>query len=650
MKAYPELFAPGYIGRILVKNRIVMAPMLVSYANPDGEVSDALVEYYEARARGGAGLIIVEAACVDAPTGRESFRQLNIDGLRYLAGLNRLASSIKAYGSRVFLQLFHAGRQTSQLFTGVQPVAPSPLACPMIKEIPHELSIDEIKDIENKFVMAAQYAGTAGFDGIELHAAHGYLINQFLSPHSNQRGDEYGGRLENRMRFLLDIVHRIKKSCPDLIISVRLNIDDFVAGGLTPAESGRICQYLEQAGADIINCSSGTYESGLKSIEPVSYKEGWRVYLAGEVKRWVEIPVISGGMLNNPGFANQLLASKEADFVFFGRTLLADSEWPNKVREGRIEDIRPCIRCNNCIDHNFKGMMVDCTVNPSTGREAQFKTRAAKISPTPAAVVVGAGPAGMQAALSLALRGIEVALYEQDSKLGGLLNLAGLPPHKHRVLELRDYLIRQINKSKVNLHLNSSYDLASLKADKPDYLVIATGSRPVLPPIKGVDSKICLNLAEVLENPIKLINREVVIVGGGSNGCEVADFLLQGDNHLTIIEQNEFLAADMEKKNRRDLINRLDSGKVEKRTSCKLLEIDNGKLLIATKEGSCETLPADYVIMAAGFSSNNDLYFQAQQIHDNVFLIGDAFEVKGFKNAFLQGEMVGQMVAARTKG
>lgn len=646
MKKYSELFTPGYIGHMLVKNRVVMAPMLVSYANPDGEVSDALVDYYEARAHGGAGLIIVEAACIDAPAGRESFRQLNVDGLRYLAGLDRLARSIKAYGSRVFLQLFHAGRQTSQLFTGVQPVAPSPLACPMIKEIPHELSINEIKIIEKKFVKAAQYAGRAGYDGIELHAAHGYLINQFLSPDCNCREDEYGGSLANRMRFLLNIVEDIKISCPGLILSVRLNIDDFMPGGLAPEESVIVCQHLEQAGVDIINCSSGTYGSGLKSIEPVSFQEGWRSYLAREVKKAVEIPVITGGMIGDPGFANQLVANQEADFVFLGRSLLADSEWPNKVREGRAADIRPCIRCNNCIDNNFKGMMVDCTVNPSTGREIQFKKRAAKIHSPATAVVVGGGPAGMQAALSLSQRGLEVALYERDSRLGGLLNLAAIPPHKHRVAQLRDYLIRQLNKSTVDIRLNSSYSLTDLESRQPDYLVIASGSKPLQPKLKGWDESICLGLADVLEGRVKIHDKRVVVVGGGINGCEVADFLLDGDNYLAIIEQKDILAADMEKKNRRDMINRLEKGGMQKKTGCKLLEINDGSVLIAKKDGSTENLPADYVILAAGFASCNDLYFEAKKIHHNVYLIGDAFEVKGFKNAFLQGEMVGHMIAS----
>ncbi len=325
MLKYPALFAPINVGGVMLKNRIVMVPMAVNYARLNGEVSERQIAYYEARARGGAGLIIVEAACIDAPAGREGFGQILIDHPRYLRGLSQLADGIKSCGSRALIQLFHAGRQTHSIITGVQPVAPSAVACATVKDVPRELSITEVQDIRDKFIAAAGYAYMAGFDGVEVHAAHGYLINQFLSPNCNLRQDEYGGSLDNRVRLLMEIVAGIKKGFPKLVLDVRLNIDDFVPGGLEMPESLEICRRLDEAGVDLINCSCGTYESGLTSIEPASYTEGWRTYMAAAVKQVVKIPVISGGMIKKPEMAEEIIKKQQADLVFLGRALLADS-------------------------------------------------------------------------------------------------------------------------------------------------------------------------------------------------------------------------------------------------------------------------------------------------------------------------------------
>ncbi len=638
---YKALFSPIRIGKLMVKNRLVMSPMVVSLANKSGEVTNELINYYAARARGGVGLIIVEAACVDVPAGREALGQLNINELSYVTGLARLAAEIKAYSCPAFIQLFHAGRQTHKSLTGgVQPVAPSPIPCAVTREMPRELTIDEIEEIEGKFITAAYYAHSAGFDGVEIHAAHGYLINQFLATNTNQRTDKYGGELDNRMRILLNIVRKIKQLIPDLVISVRLNIDDFVKGGLEPGEAVLIAKALEKAGADLINCSAGIYESGLNSIEPSSYAEGWRVYLAQSVKSQVNIPVMTGGIIRTPKLADDIISQEKADLIFLGRTLLADPDWVTKARQGREEDIRPCIMCNNCIQSNFAGRAVTCTVNPELGREEASGGYYPSVPPDYKVAVIGAGPAGLAGAISLARLGIKVSLYEKADKLGGQLNLAHLPPYKNRIKNLLDYLKREISKFPLDLYLNHEFTPADLNLGW-DMIIVAAGSQPKTAPFP-IEASHCVGLAEVLTEKVPLKNQNIVVVGGGRNGCEAADFLRAGHNKITIVEQGNFLAADMEKKNRRDLMNRLEAGQVTKLTNSQVIQIINNQVKITSPKGE-EVIKADCIIMAIGYVSHHELYLSISKQHNNVLLIGDAENVQGIKNAIYQGHALANL-------
>lgn len=645
MHQFPSLFSPGSIGGLNLKNRIIMSPMAVNYTGLDGAVTDAMVDYYEARARGGVGAIIVEAAIADSSTGSEGFGKLKIDSPKYLLGLSRLAETIKSYNCGAFIQLYHPGRQITRLFTeGVQPVAPSPIPCKVTREVPRELQTHEIAIIVQKFVMAANYAKMAGFDGVELHAAHGYLLNEFLSAQTNRRVDQYGGSLENRMRILLEIVRGIKESAPGLCLSVRLNIDDFTEQGLKLPESLVITKSLEQAGVDIINCSCGIYESGLTSIEPSSYEEGWRVYLAEKVKKNVDIPVIAGGMVRSPAMAESIIAEGKADFVFLGRSLLADSDWPEKARRGKQEEIRPCITCNTCISNNLKGLPVCCAVNPHTGREGKFEFMINPSQPAGKAVVVGGGPGGMQAAAALNRQGFAVTLFEKDERLGGLLKLAGVPPYKHRIFLLKDYMIRQIYRSNIDVQLKHEFKPADVAELNPDIVVIATGSEPYWPDIPGCSPDICTGITEVLTDAVDIRKQQVVVVGGGSNGCETADYLQSWGNRVTIIEQGPYLAADMEKKNRRALMNRLNDGGAAKRTGSKVIKITDSGIVIQGNDGMIETIRAEKVVMAAGFVPVNQLHKQMLDKAGRVFLIGDALKVRGIKDAILEGENVGYAV------
>lgn len=647
MEQLSALFAPVRVGGLELKNRLVMAPMLMGYAGREGRVSDSVINYYEARARGGVGLITVEAACVDNPAGLEGMGQLLIDDESHVEGLARLVKSIKRYGAGAFIQLFHAGRQTKSSITGIQPVAPSPLPCPMIAEKPRPLEFQEIQAIEEKFIQAACNAEEAGFDGVEIHAAHGYLINQFLSAHSNHRQDAYGGSLENRMRILLNIITGIKEATSALLISVRINIDDFVPEGLQLEESLMICRRLEQAGADLLHCSCGTYESGLTSIEPSSYPEGWRIYLAEAVKKEVSIPVIGGGMISSPKFANQLLEQGRCDLIFLGRSLLADPQWPRKARQGTVSDIRPCIRCNQCIANNFQGMPVSCTVNPQTGREGDLKAPIRKPALKSRAAVVGGGPAGLQTSISLSRLGLEVTLFEKQSQGGGLMNLAGIPPHKQRILALRDYMLRELNISQAEQVFSHEFTVADAHAIQPDFIVLATGSVPLRPKIEGLDKSIYYDVDEILTMKVRLGSQQVLIIGGGENGCETADYLAQAGNRVTIIEAGGILASSMEKKNRRDLMNRLQYSGVIKKTGRQVVKMARNRVWIDNEGGKQEVLEADAIVLAAGYQSYRPLYKDLKVLGDNLYIIGDAFRVRGFKSAILEAELIAGMIARK---
>jgi 2,4-dienoyl-CoA reductase-like NADH-dependent reductase (Old Yellow Enzyme family)/thioredoxin reductase len=620
----------------LLKNRIVLSPMVTGLA-VDGQVTPALIAHYEARARGGVGLAVVEAACVDSPVGREGFGQLIIDHPKYIAGLSRLSRAVKSYGAGAFIQLLHVGREVRRSsIEGFQPVAPSAVPCRIIKEMPRALETEEIRQLVKKFADSARYAYMAGFDGIELHAAHGYLINQFLSPDVNRRRDEYGGSLENRQRFLLEIVDAIRRGAPELLISIRMNIDDFVEGGLQAEESVRVCQALEAHGADVINCTSGTQEAGLQSIEPASVQEGWRVYLAEAVKRRVSIPVMTGGIIRDPHLADRIIAEGLADFIFMARGLLADPQWPAKARSGRERDILPCLNCNICFQSIAAEQVIACTVNPFAGRDEK-SDHIIKVQDC-RAVVVGGGPAGMMAAISLREAGYDVILYEAKEELGGMMMAAAAPPFKKRVGQLRSYLLRRLEQSAVDVRCGAPFQADMVAACPPDMLVLATGSKAQPRNIAGLDR--CVDSLEVLQGQAEIRDKRVVVIGGGSTGLETGLYLHQQGNMVTIVEQSPFLAMNMEKKNRRDVINYLEAGGYRKLTSVTTRRVEAGMVEVSHPSGEIEQLACDVAVTAMGLQPNHDLYLACCRYVADVRLIGDAMAVRGFQEAFQEAVML----------
>lgn len=630
---------PIKVGNLVFKNRIMMPAMGTGMAGINGEVTHQMIEYYEERACGGAGAIIMEITCVDNPIGRAGFTQLCIDKPQYLAGLRELSEAIQSHGCCALIQLHHAGRQTMEIITGEQPVAPSPVACRFMRSEPRELDIEGINRIRNKFVAAALFAQQAGFNGIELHAAHGYLLSQFLSPYTNRRCDEYGGNTEKRVRLLHEIIGDIKRMVPGFIVGVRFNVCDFVPGGIEVEEGIKIARLLEKAGADLLNVSCGIYESGQMCIEPASFDEAWRISLAAAVKKEVKIPVVGGGVIRHPETAEKILASKQADLVWVGRGMIADPCWAEKATSPKKPTIRPCISCNTCIDTVNKGLHLRCTVNPMVGREHRLR-KSLNINNIKV-MVIGGGPAGIQAALSLDKAGCSVVLVEKGKIIGGQLNIAGIPPYKDKLVWLKEYLVKEIGKSDVKLQMETEFTEKLLDEYKPDVLVIATGARPIMPEIPGINSTAVSSFEKVLDGSLLLEGKQVLIIGGGSVGCEVAEYLALHNNSVTIIEKERQIAMGVENMTRLELLQRLKKAGIKTRRGFIPSLIDGNKVYIKkVKNNSEEVLEADNVILACGYRSQDMLAEAVGAKVRKVYVIGDALKPRSIGEAIYEGEMV----------
>ncbi len=620
---FRHLLSPGRIGKMTVRNRMVMPPMGTNYASDDGFITGRIIRYYEARAEGGTGLIIVEVAAV-APEGKAISHQVGIWADKFIPGLRCLAESIKKHGARAVIQLHHAGRQTTAKTTGYRPVAPSEIACPICRDTPRALNVDEIRGLVEAFGHAARRAREAGFDAVEIHGTHGYLINQFLSPYSNKRTDEYGGSPGARRRFPMEVYDAVRAAVgEDFPVLFRINADEGVEGGITPEEGRDFARVLEQAGVDALHVSGGVYGSPLPIIptmyEPLLPLAGY----AADIKAEVSIPVIAVGKIHDPEAGEQLIADAEADFVSLGRALITDSHFARKIELGQIKNIRKCIECNQlCVDPLLVyDQPVSCIYNARAGKELDFPFVKARRSRK--VVVVGGGPGGLEAARVARERGHRVILFERSGELGGQGRLARKAPHKDRFAEILRYLIYRVEALDVDIRMNSAASEDNVMREKPDAVILATGAVPVIPVLPGIDPRHAITAWDVLEEKVHP-GRYAAIIGGGLVGCETAAYLAEQDRRVIILEMQDELAPDQSPSLRGELLQRLyENPAVEIRTNTEVTSI--GERSITARSNSQESAieDLDTIIIAAGAQPYNPLEGMLKPLMNEVYAVGD---------------------------
>jgi 2,4-dienoyl-CoA reductase-like NADH-dependent reductase (Old Yellow Enzyme family)/thioredoxin reductase len=513
-------------------------------ALPTGAVSGRYVDYCEARAAGGAALILLESMYVH-PAGKNHRYQLGIHDDDLVPGYRRLIEACHRHGALVGAQLQFAGRETSSAITGTQPVAPSPVSCTALTggDVPRPLGVDEIHALVKAFAEASRRAVGAGFDAVEIHGAHGYLVGQFLSPYANRRDDEYGGDFERRLRFPLEVIAAVRAVVgAGVPLLYRISADEHVDGGLTLADAGPIAARLEAAGIDLIDVSAGIYESAPWIVQPMEMAQGCLAPLAREIRRHVGIPVSVAGRISDASVAEHVLEAGDADFVTLGRALHADPEMPRKSLEGREDEICSCVGCLKCSDLLGQNEPVLCLANTQTGRERQHAIRSA--GRPQQVLVVGAGPAGLEAARVLALRGHSVTVLERASEPGGQLLLARLVPGRADLAGLAIYLAGAATRAGALIHLGVAATVETIVSRQPDLVVVATGAHPGIPAVPGIEQSPAVDAFEVLGRTGGRVKRALVL-GGGMLGVGVAHVLADRGGEVIVVEPGGELAAEL---------------------------------------------------------------------------------------------------------
>ena len=677
--SYDMLFSPMKIGNVEIKNRIVMAPMCMGFGQYNGCATETMMDYYEERAKGGVGLIFTEITRINDITGASSFGQLGMSHDYQIPALREMADRIHKHNCKIMVELHHPGRQNLGLMIGTVPICNigsklmgnlytkiltqavipqgkklqdkhivprtvAPSKCERSKmsdSVNRELSVNEIKRIICQFIEGAVRVKKAGCDGVELHAAHGYLIQQFLSPNTNKRTDQYGGSLENRMRFLLEIIDGIRLNCgKDFPIVVRLTVDEMYSEigqngkGYNLEEGIKMAKILSDKGIDAIDVSSAAYDTFNYWLEPTTFTPGWRKYLASEVKKVVDIPVIAANLIRSPKQAEMQLEEGTQDFISLGRPLIADPHWPNKVKSGNENLIKRCVCCLYCFESMMKGAYKythgNCSVNPFVGREnvsLKQNGNGRKV------LIIGAGCAGLTAAELLSKRGFDVTVLEKESKQGGQLNLASKPPHKEKINWVCEDLLSNAINSGAKVLFDVKPDKNIIASYSPEIVITATGGNAIHP--KSFNGDNVVTVTQVLNGSIDISNKKVAVIGSGMTGLETSELLVSKGNKVTVVEMADKIAPGAWFQQLDDALPVLEKAGTEFLTSHKLLSVSSSGIELENlKEKKAVAIKVDLVVLSLGVRSDNSLYNDIKNSDSyKVYNIGDSKKIGRIANA-----------------
>ena len=626
---YEKLFQKGKIGRLELPNRVVMTAMGTMLGDWNGCSTPEQVRFYEERAKGGCGLIIPEFTSVDPDSGHCNRIQLGIYDARQIRSIEDICDGVHRHGSKIFIQLHHGGREAPPALNGGrQAMAPSVELNSVVGRdtiLPREMTIEDIDRLVSLFIQAAVNAEAAGADGVEIHGAHGYLLQQFMSPYTNKRTDEYGGSMENRCRFMVRILKGIREAVsPNFVVGARINGNDFVEGGNDQDACVEIAKYLEPY-VDYFNVSCGVYASAATMIEPCYYDETWRRPFVEAIKHAVNVPIIAVNALRYTETAEKLLQEGVCDFVGMSRMHIADPSLVEKAKAGREDLIRKCLKCMNCNKSVVAGRNLHCAINPVAGRETRFgDDKLIKNGNGRPVAIIGGGPAGMQAALLMKKRGFEPVIFEKSATLGGSAILASKAPCKHMAQEFVNTQAAEMKEYGVEVRLNTHATVARIRALDPYCVVIACGGNRIVPRIPGADNKNVYYIEDVLLGRIRFKGKKIAVIGGGHVGLEVAHFLC-AENQVTVVEMQKEVGSSIYRTAKYKLLSLLEEAGVKILTEHAIAGVtDSTAVLRRMDTGEDVEIAADAVVMAMGNRPDMHYIEKIAEAFEKTVVIGDA--------------------------